>query len=271
MGDWNSSLTRVQPVFNELLDRWPDGAPWVGELWELAARTRPNVAVPRPPHVGTLRPSETPPDRPSRAGKVFERTVAPPVAFLRWLLAHPEQMQVRDPVNFGAKSEASREWRRRLFSGDALLVDQARKEAERQLAKRSAQRGRQKWWAFEGFSHVDCCLITEKCVIFVEGKRTEAVAPSTLWFGKRSQIWRNVEVAREFAQSKQFGVILAVESERDGLTALDAATESVAYSYPHLQSEERRELERHLLGFVTWQAITTHFGLPASCLPERTT
>ncbi len=27
MGDYNSSLTRVQPIFDELLDRWPDGNP----------------------------------------------------------------------------------------------------------------------------------------------------------------------------------------------------------------------------------------------------
>lgn len=270
MGEWDSSLTRVRPVFNTLLDRWPDGKSWLGELWQLAARSRPGVAVPMPPDIGTLLPSETPPDSQSRLGKVFERTVPPPAAFLRWLLAHPEEMQVRDRVNFGAKSEASREWRRKLFSGDELLVAQARDEAERQLAKRAAQRGRQKWWLFEGFSHVDCCLITETSVIFVEGKRTEAVSPSTRWFEKRSQIWRNVEVAREFAGRKRFGVILAAESELDGVTALRVATESVADSYPHLDLEEREELDRRLLGFVTWQAIVTQFGLPPSCLLERT-
>ena len=268
MGEWDSSLTRVQPVFNELLDRWPDGEPWLGELWELAALTRPD-AIPKPAEIGTLQASETPPDRSSRRGKVFERTVAPPLDFLRWLLAHPEAMQVRDPINFGAKSNVSREWRRKLFSRDAPLVSEAREEAERHLSKRASLRGRQKWWAFEGFSHIDCCLITDRCVVFVEGKRTEPVSPSTLWFEQRSQIWRNVEVAREFAGGKQFGVILAVESERDGVAALDAAAHSLTASYPHLPSDQQVDLGRHLLGFMTWPSIGTRFRLPRGCLLEQ--
>jgi hypothetical protein len=266
MADSDSSLTRVQPVFNELLDRSIDGDPWLGELWELAARSRAGAAMPRPRQIGKLEPLETPFDRPSRLGKIFERTVAPPVDFLRWLIAHPDRMHVRDPINFGAKSETSREWRSKLFSGDALLVSEAQQEAERQLAKRAAQRGRQKWWAFEGFSRIDCGLITDKCVLFIEGKRTETISPSTLWFEQRSQLWRNVEVAREFAGAKQFGVVLALESEQEGVAALDASAQSLVPSYPHLLPEQQSELQRHLLGFVTWAAIVSHFALPAACL-----
>jgi hypothetical protein len=265
MEEWDGSMTRVQPVFNELLDRLPDGEPWLGELWALAALTR-HDALPKPGDIGKLQTSETPRDRPSRRGKVFERTVAPPLDFLRWLLAHPEAMQVRDPINFGAKSKVSREWRRKLFSRDAPLVSEARQEAERQLAKRASLRGRQKWWAFEGFSHIDCCLVTDRCVIFVEGKRTETVSPSTLWFQQRSQIWRTVEVAREFAGGRQFGVILVVASERDGRAALGAAVHSLAASYPHLPPDQQAELGRHLLGFTTWSEIVSRFQLPTSCL-----
>jgi hypothetical protein len=261
MGEEDSSLARVQPVFNALLDRWPDGEPWLGELWTLAADTRPE-ALPKPRAMGKLVPLETPPDRPSRRGKVFERTVAPPIDFLRWLLAHPEAMQLRDPIDFGAKSDVSREWRRKLFSQQAPLVTEARAEAERQLAKRASLRGRQKWWAFEGFSRVDCCLITDRCVIFVEGKRTDIVSPSTRWFAQRSQLWRNVEAAKEFAGDKQFGVILAVESEADGVAALHAAAESLTASYPHLPPDQQVALGQHLLGFVTWSSIVTRFGIP---------
>ena len=82
--------------------------------------------------------------------------------------------------------------------------------------------------AFEGFSHIDCCLITENLVLFVEGKRTEAVSSSTRWFTQRSQLWRNVEAAKEFAARKEFAVVLAVEDEdhgREALTAADATLE----------------------------------------------
>ena len=66
MGDHNSSLTRVQPVFDELLDQWPDGDPWLSELWDMAALTRPGVTLSKPVGLGRLLASETPPARAAR-------------------------------------------------------------------------------------------------------------------------------------------------------------------------------------------------------------
>ena len=269
MGDRNSSLTRVQPVFDELLDQWPDGDPWLSELWDMAALTRPGVTLSKPVGLGKLLASETPPARAARQGMVYERAVAPPAAFLQWLLENPQKMKVTDPKHFGAKSHQARHWRRKLFSDDKQLVSEAQDEGRRQLGKRLAQRGRSKWWAFEGFSRIDCCLVTSQCVLFVEGKRTESVSPSTLWFEQRSQLWRNVEAAKEFAGDKQFAVILAVEREADGTTALASAASSLGDSYPHLDAEQHTELARHLIGFVTWSKIVTRFGLRPECLLDR--
>ena len=267
MGVYNSSLTRVQPIFDELLDRWPNGDPWVGRLWDMAARTQQTpMALPKPAGLDRVLASETPTDRAARMGTVYERTVAPPAAFLQWLLENPQRMQVRDPIHFGAKSVEARRWRGKLFSGDRRLVSEAQNEGLNQLGKRLAQRGRNKWWAFEGFSHVDCCLITSQCVLFVDGKRTESVSPSTLWFQQRSQLWRNVEAAREFAGQKQFAVILAVENEAEGTTALANAVRSLEGSYPHLDGGQRTELSRHLIGFVTWPEVVARFELPRECL-----
>ena len=192
---------------------------------------------------------------------MYERTVAPPTAFLQWLLENPQRMQVNDRTTFGAKSKAAQKWRAKLFSGDAASVGQAQAEGRRQLSKRLGARGRSKWWAFEGFTHVDCCLITDACVVFVEGKRTEGVSPSTRWFQQRSQVWRNVEAAKEFAGAREFAMILAVEHEADGTTALADGSSSLADSYPHLEPAQRSELDRHLLGFVTWADVVRRFGL----------
>ena len=116
MGDRNSSLTRVQPVFDELLDQWPDGDPWLSELWDMAALTRPGVTLSKPVGLGRLLASETPPGRAARQGTVYERAVAPPAAFLQWLLENPQKMKISDPKHFGAKSDQARHWRRKLFS-----------------------------------------------------------------------------------------------------------------------------------------------------------
>ncbi|MEP7248067.1 MAG: hypothetical protein ABI885_30890 [Gammaproteobacteria bacterium] len=269
MGDHNSTLTRVQPVFNALLDLSPDGDSWLGELWDMAALTRPGMALSRPSTLGRLIPGETPVDHAARPGKVYERTVAPPAAFLRWLLENPHRMQVGDRATFGAKSRAAQQWRAKLFSDDAATVSQAQAEGLNQLSKRLGSRGRNKWWAFEGFTHVDCCLITDECVLFVEGKRTHGISPSTRWFTQRSQLWRNVEAAQEFAGAKEFAMILAVENEADGTTALADGSSSLAGSFPHLEPGQRTELDRHVIGFVTWAEVVTRFGLTPECLPPR--
>ena len=107
-------------------------------------------------------------------------------------------------------------------------------------------------------------------MLFIEGKRTESVSPSTLWFKQRSQLWRNVEAAREFAGGKYFGVIVAVETEADGNRALQDAAQSLILGLPHLTPEQQMSLNSHLLGFVTWSNLVRRFGLPATCLPDET-
>src|SRR3954454_12874126 len=93
MGLKNSSETRVRPVFNELIDRSPTGETWLQPLCDMARRTRESDA---PTHVGHLLSSKTPTERDRRLGSVFERTVAPPSAFLQWLLRNADRMQVSD-------------------------------------------------------------------------------------------------------------------------------------------------------------------------------
>ena len=167
MPDTIGSFSRVQTVFNELLDRRPFGDPWLEGLWTMAASTRPAHAAKHPVSLGTLIIEEAPSERPARAGKVFDRPVAPPAAFLRWLLEHPEAMHVRDRETFGAKSDDVRAWRRKLFSSSLEDVGAAKEEGLRQLGSRLAQRGRNKWWLFEGFARIDACFITDECVLLI--------------------------------------------------------------------------------------------------------
>lgn len=268
VGPKNSSLTRVQPVFNALLNRDPEGKTWLERLLQMAsatkkARGRPSLEA------GSLVPEETP-EEAARDGVVFERKVPPSAAFLRWLLHHPHRMVVRDSVRFGSKDEATIEWRRKLFSTNPAEQEEATAEGLRELEAKGSGGSTRKWWAFEGSTHIDCCLISENLVLFVEGKRTEGVSRSTRWFSERSQLWRNVEAARDFSsnEGKDFAVILAVETEEDGSAALADAAASLSGSYPHLEGPDREQLSQRLLGFVTWRQMVDEFGLPEKCLVE---
>ena len=268
MGEKNSSSTRVQLIFNALLDGWTGGERWVRGLCEIASATRAGNTIEIPDDLGTLRFDETPLHATPRHHRVFERAVAPPTAFLHWLLEHPQRMHVADGVTFNATSEPAQEWRRKLFSHNQRLAIQAQRAALAHLKALGGQGSRRAWWAFEGFTHIDCCLITERFVLFVEGKRRESTSPSTRWFPERSQLWRNVEAAQQFAHGREFAAILGVEEEADGVTTLHQADQSLERSYPHLAKVQRLELSRHFLGFVTWQAVVRRFALPATCLAE---
>ena len=170
-------------------------------------------------------------------------------------------MQVSDRTTFGAKSKAAQDWRAKLFSDDPASIGEAQAEGLNELSKRLGSRGRHKWWAFEGFTHIDCCLVTDECVLFVEGKRTEGVSPSTRWFEQRSQLWRNVEAAKEFAGAKEFAMILAVENAADGTTALTDGSASLVVAIPISHPSNAASWPAISIGFVTWAEVVTRFGL----------
>src|SRR5437764_1479673 len=86
-GPCDSSITRVRPFFCELLRRDCAGASWLGALLELAPRF--GDMNPGPP--GRLHPSVLAPKRlgDSVLPSCFEASLAPPAAFLRWLIENP--------------------------------------------------------------------------------------------------------------------------------------------------------------------------------------
>lgn len=171
--------------------------------------------------------------------------------------------------NFGASAEEAVTWRRRLFDGTPAERAQAQAEGRAKLNHMGAAGTRDQWWAFEGFTALDCCLITDRAVVVIEGKRTEPVSPKVLWYPRRNQLWRNVEAAQTLAVDRAFGVIVGVEHEDDGVREVATAMASLDDSCPHLQPDERASLARHLLGFVTWMGtLGRAFGLPEACFPD---
>lgn len=158
--------------------------------------------------------------------------------------------------------------RRDLFGTDPDLREAAKAEALKAIEEKGGKGSARQWWAFEGFTRVDACFETRECLLLIEGKRTEAVSPSTRWFKSRNQLWRNVEVAGELADEQQFGVIVGVESEADGRKALAQAAATRDRGYPHLKLGHRGWLDRYLLGFVVWSDVVAQFDLSPSVLKE---
>jgi len=183
---------------------------------------------------------------------------------LKWLIEHPEKMTwprtKKARKRFG---RATQRWREKLFAGqqDAL------QEALDRLAECGAMGSRRQWWAFEGFTNVDCCLETQSLLLFIEGKRTETLSSSTEWYAARCQLVRNIESAKDMATNKQYGVLLITE----GAVTLSDLDARISDSLPHLTHSERTELKEHFLGCLQWRDLCNVTGLEFGKLPDVVT
>jgi hypothetical protein len=266
MGQFNSSVTRVWPVFDALLARDPTGRSWLPRLLELAPHRLPQPAEPTdllpcltrceraiPAAVAqSIGPEATARIGPVR--HVFEVDLPPSAAFLRWLIENPNALSW--PAELGG-SARTRQKRSLLRSGDLAT----RQEALGELATLGVEKSARRWWAFEGFTSVDCLLETETLVLLIEGKRCEGVSLATRWYPKRNQLVRNVEAARARAAGrKQFAVLQCAQRETP-ISDSDWST-----SLPHLPGEVHM-LKAHYLGCVLWPEIVDAL-CPGLALPR---
>jgi hypothetical protein len=248
-GQYNSSLTRVQPVFGELLRRDGTGASWLPTLLRLATKNRDQAEV-LAENPGAL-----------LSDRCFETGLPPPEAFLRWLLTNPDRLAwPRVQPNWSAET---RLWRGRLRGDEGPeMLRQAQERGAALLGHYGASGSRRAWWAFEGFTSADCFLRTERLVLLVEGKRTDVLSPSTTWYPRRNQLVRNVEATAQAAGSIPCAVLLIADDSVDPLTA-----QAWDQSLPHLPPERRAALMRAYLGCVTWEDVCRAVGVDYSSLP----
>ena len=273
-GRFNSSITRVRPVFMELIRKDKTGHSWLPPLLRLASTNR-KLAESMAAEAGTLVPEMTRireyQDRVlSDYGKetvklpsCFEYRIPPPTAFLRWLIEHPDRMSWSEEKGTSPGTIARR---RRLFDQrDDAVRNGAIKEALVELAREKNTGSARQWWAFEGFTEVDCCLETERTLLLIEGKRTESLSASTRWYRGRNQLVRNLETAQEAAGTKLFAVMTISE---EPIEPLDTA--AIEQSLPHLSPRDREALMCHDLGNTTWRESCQATGLHFEELPSTT-
>lgn len=267
----NSSITRVRPVFRALLGDDPTGSSWLPKILGLSdsglsfteARTTPGVLFPA---VSEKRTFADPLLGNIGLERCFEFSVPPGEPFLRWLLQNPDRLTWPASEGHRVIYGATTQKRREALVG--LAGEPARKEIQgtalRALDEKGPERSARQWWAFEGFTEVDCCLETEKLVLLIEGKRTESLSESTAWFQGRNQLHRNLEAARDMSHGREYGVL--VISEED---VPEAAFGDPASGLPHLSIADRSELMSHFVGCVTWSDVCAATGVDFRSLPRN--
>lgn len=251
MGIYDSSRTRVVPVFNALMDRDPSARTWLLSLLRLGSRStgRPGI----PPGALLL-------GHPRWWGK-NERRLDPPKSLLRWLVAHAST-----PASEFWGSPATRAKRERLVARDASTI----LEALRLLNGPTASRA---WYVLEGRSQPDACFETDTLIVLIEGKRTESKATTvTTWMSTRSQMLRHMDAAWEIRDGKRVLGLMIVEGPggAEAVTPTDhwlaqgdrqVLPQTLTHSLPHRSVEEQKEIAGGFLGVTTWQKVCEEFDI----------
>jgi len=260
VGIYDSSRTRVAPVFGRLQCLDPSGKLWLQGLLEMANTRK----LPRP-DAGSSR---------LRVAKWWPREakLAAPPGLLRWLLENAEEP--RNAAAWGRRPEVMAN-RRRVVDRDAdTLAGALRSLQERRPSTRA-------WYVLEGPSQPDVFLDTADCVVVIEGKRSEPdLATSTAWMPVRHQMLRHLDAAWEHRQGRRIYGLFIVDKEEGAASAEPSSAwhqaveatiseEVLKGSLPHRSPEERVQIASALLGATTWQAVCDEFQIPLGVLiPE---
>lgn len=275
----DSSITRVIPFFTYLFEHYGIGPSWIPTLLGMATKNQDiaNMMSVMNCSISTDKRKQTTTkqvDSQQNWNDCFEYSIAPSVAFLKWLIENPEKLtwpktkgvekvfnnlrtqQMRTslvhPANDGAREVVQQ-----------YALHQIEMISNRGIVVKASKDKAEAWVKFEGYTRLDCLLETADFVLAIEGKRNEGVSRSIHWYPQRNQIVRNLEVLREYAGNKQYALILMNKDGTDPLKDAD-----FALSLPHMSRKTVQEISRHYLGSISWREACEVLNVPYSNLPD---
>jgi hypothetical protein len=252
MGKYDSSRTRVVPVFNYLANAKGKETTWPMPLLRLGSHSAQKLDF-DPGHLTSGQ---------QRWWGKNERRLDPPRGLLNWLAENASEPS--SDKMWGA--DATRKKRKQLIARDPTTVAEAIR-----LLKIRTRPG--VWYVLEGKSAPDVFIETTNALIVVEGKRTERKATSsTTWMPKRSQMLRHMDAAWEIRGAKRVLGLMIVEGDGDAdaisvsphwanQAKVQVLEQTLRDSLPHRSFEERRQIAAGFLGVTTWQRVCAAFSI----------
>jgi len=275
----DSSKTRVIPFFTYLFKHYGIGPSWIPTLLGMATKNQDiaNMMSAMNCSISTDKRKQTTTkqdDSQQNWKDCFEYSIAPSVAFLKWLIENPDKLTWPktmgvDKVFNNLRTQQMRtslvhpanEGAREVVQQNAL--NQLKLISNRGIVLKSSKDKAEAWVKFEGYTRLDCLLETTDFILAIEGKRNEVVSRSIQWYPQRNQIVRNLEVIREYAGNKQYALILM---NKDGIDPIKDA--DFTLSLPHLSRKSVKEISRHYLGSISWTEACEALNVPYSNLPD---
>jgi len=259
MGLQDSTKTRVEPFFDELMLRDETGVTWLPRLIALPARASATA-----PH---MRPAPF-----TRSGWGDAEIALPaPKDLLVWLVKNATLCDVEAHQKTSPSTRAKR---------DLLLTRNAATIAEALACLSRDPLPARGWYILEGSTRPDVYLENENVIVVIEGKRTEPDATTrTTWMSTRHQMLRHLDCAWERRAGRDIFGFFIVEGGggENGVAvppawqaAVDATvkTDALAASLPHRTAREREAIASRFLGATTWQRVCQEFDVSWSDLPE---
>lgn len=250
MGKFDSSVSRVAPVFNRLIEKGKVNKNWLKTLLELPVTDEGRTMS------STLNFKVT-----SSAWYPNEKSLDPPLSLLAWLL---ENLHKHPPNSayLGSRLETAKK-RIRILAGDSSLIEQGKKSLVKQPI-------RKQWYVFESHSRPDVYIETKKIIVVIEGKRLErAPTTRTTWMHVRHQMLRHIDAAYEIADGKKVFGFFIVEGGFKGavpekwrlFSENTISDEVLEKSLPHRSWMEIASIRESFLGVTTWQKVCKKFDI----------
>lgn len=246
MGVYDSSRTRVAPVFNHLYCRDTSGRTWLPGLLAL---------------VGAECPTLPPRDLVKARWWPHEAALPAPSGLLHWLLEHCAHPATEAALGSGV----TRTKRTALLNRDPVVVAEARAALQTRPASKT-------WYTLEGPSQPDVYIETAELIVVIEGKRTEpGPTTPTWWMPVRHQMLRHIDAAWDTRGTRTVVGLMIVEGAagdanvplpwRDYRRSLENSS-ALRESLPHRSDVERQAILNAFAGVTTWGAVVRALGVP---------
>lgn len=182
-----------------------------------------------------------------------EAVIAPCRELLIWCVNNVNQLKKSEFEKLSSQSDDTARKRYALYRGDENIKNKALAELrEPNLPQRA-------WYIFEGYTHPDVYVETDDAIFIGEAKRTEPkLTDSTKWLPVRDQLIRHVDSVIE-SEKKVYSFLLRDDSS---VYPLDDYKDISFFqrSLPHRDDTIVKKVMDSYIGCTTWNAVNNLFG-----------
>jgi hypothetical protein len=241
MGKYNSSKTRVTPLFDHIGSDFKR----LNDLFKLF-----NSNSPRFENGSVLELCY---------GK-NEKKIPASKSMLIWMLNNIQELNKLP--NYGASNDKSKTYRKRelLFSGDSKTFEEAIEAVEN-----SDKISGNNWYNFEGKTSPDIFIKTKDSIFIGEAKRTERkITTETLWLKNRDQLIRHIDSLLDQEKDIYSFYILEGKTFKKNYEESMKLYNDKSYFERNLKHRNEEEVNRafqSFIGFIFWEDLANQFGV----------